>query len=89
MVTTPTGGEPIVERFELRLRMDATLTIRDNTGKESHWVKPGSEAAVFWNGIPGEAELALRYEALSQVAAATLEAVIVQSAEELRKHGLH
>lgn len=89
MVVTPNGGEPQVERFELRLRMDATLTIRDQTGKEQHWVKPGSEAAAFWNGMPGEEELALRYEALSRIASATLEAVIVQSTEELRKHGLH
>lgn len=89
MVATPNGDEPQVERFELRLRMDATLTIRDQTGKEQHWVKPGSEAAAFWNGMPSEPELVLRYEALSKVVASTLEAVIVQSTEELRKNGLH
>lgn len=81
--------EPTLERFELRLRMDATVSIHDSTGRVEHWVKPGSEAAATWNGMPSEPEIVLRYEALSRVAAATLEAVIVQATEELRKKGLH
>jgi hypothetical protein len=80
--------EPPIERFELRLRLDATVSIHDATGKVEHWVKPGSETAAIWSGMPSQTEIVLRYEALSKVAAATLEAVIVQTTEELRKNGL-
>jgi hypothetical protein len=82
-------AEPSIERFELRLRMDATISIHDSTGNVEQWIKPGSEAAVTWNGMPTAPEIELSYEALSKVAAATLKAVIVQSTEELRKKGLH
>lgn len=82
-------GEPPIERFELRLRMNATVAITDATGETKHWVKPGSEAAATWAGMPSQEEIVRRYEALSDVASATLKAVIVQSEEELRKRGLH
>lgn len=82
-------GEPPIERFELRLCLDATVAITDATGETKHWVKPGSEAATTWAGMPSQEEVVRRYDELSTVVAATLKAVIVQTEEELRKRGLH
>jgi hypothetical protein len=72
-----------VERMELRLRMDATVTVYDATGTPTDWLKPGSEAAVWWNGVPPEPELVARYQDLSTVASMTLEQVIVEVRKRL------
>jgi hypothetical protein len=72
-----------VERMELRLRMDATVTVYDATGTPTDWLKPGSEVAVWWNGVPPEPELVARYQDLSTVASMTLEQVIVEVRKRL------
>lgn len=74
-----------VVKFELKLKMDATVTIHDATGQATDWIKPGSEVGCTWNGVPTTEEITLRYESLSQVASATLEAVLVQTHNQLRK----
>lgn len=65
-----------VEKFELRVRMDATVTIFDALGQATDWVKPGSEVATTWRGVPTEEELALRFRAMTNVTQATLEDVL-------------
>jgi hypothetical protein len=54
-----------IERVELRLRLDATITMFDDRGDPINWFKPGSEAAVTWRGgIPTDKEIALAYKYL-------------------------
>lgn len=74
-----------VDRVEMRLRTDATVTIHDATGQAVHWIKPGAEMACQWPGMPTEVEMVLQYEALQKMVAATLEAQIVLTSEQLRK----
>jgi hypothetical protein len=78
-------SEPPIARFELRLKTDATISIHDTTGEVKHWIKPGSEVATTWAGWPSEAEIVERYRGLQQVMAATLEAQIALTNEELTK----
>ena len=83
-MSVPNNLEPVqVQRMELRLRMDATVTVYDATGQATDWLKPGSEAAVWWNGVPTEAEVVLRYEDLSKVTSLVLEQVIVEVRKRL------
>jgi predicted nucleic acid-binding OB-fold protein len=83
-MSIPENLEPVcVERMELRLRMDATVTVYDAAGQATDWLKPGSEAAVWWNGVPDQKELILRYNDLAEVAKATLQDVIVQVRKRL------
>jgi len=72
-----------VERMELRLRMDATITIHDDLGRATDWLKPGTEAAVFWNGVPTQEELILRYNDLTEVTKALLQDVIESARKRL------
>lgn len=65
-----------VERMELRLRMDATVTVYDDAGQATDWLKPGSEVAVTWRGVPTQEELMLRYNDLTTINQATLADVI-------------
>lgn len=74
-----------IEKFELRLRMDATITVYDGTGQATDWLKPGSEAGMTWKGMPTQEEVALRYEDLAAVASATLESVIISARARLDK----
>lgn len=77
---------PVVEvdRVELRLKMDATITVFDNAGQAVDWLKPGSEASVSWRGgIPSEEEVKLGYHYLHQRNAQALEEVIVQVRKRL------
>lgn len=64
------------DRFELRLRMDATVTVFDHNGQPTDWIKPGSEASMSWRGVPSQEELMLRYNDLTSVISATLEDVL-------------
>jgi hypothetical protein len=59
--------------FELRLRMDATITIKD------------PETAMVWDAIPDEPDLIAKYQIMEQAAADILETVIVKSNERLRE----
>lgn len=41
-----------IEFFELRMKLDTTLTIND-----TNWAKPGVEGAIRWKRLPTESEL--------------------------------
>ena len=84
--------EPEVERFELRLRLDATITVYDGAGQATDWLKPGAEAAVHWRGgIPSEAEVQLGYQHLQHtVLGPVLEEMVVllrRRIDEVRRGG--
>jgi hypothetical protein len=73
-----------VEKVELRLRLDATVTVYDGTGQATDWLKPGSEGAVTWRGgIPSEAEVELGYQYLHARNAQILEEVLVAMRKRL------
>jgi hypothetical protein len=73
-----------IQRVRLALRLDATITVYDDTGAPSDWLKPGSEASVTWNGIPSEPEVKLAYQYLEKRNADALERVIAQTQTRLR-----
>jgi len=50
-----------IESVELRLRMDATLTVTGVGTSPTEWLKPGAEASVRWRGQPNEEELVRAY----------------------------
>ena len=80
MKELPPSLPPVVEveKVELRLRMDATVTVYDAAGQASDWLKPGSEGAVTWRGgIPAEDEIKLAYQYLHARNAQALEEVLV------------
>lgn len=52
VVPDQVAGSPI-EFFELRMKLDTTLTIN-----ETHWMKPGVESAIRWRRLPDDRELA-------------------------------
>lgn len=84
MSAVPDHPPPVtVQAMELRLRMDATVTVYDAAGQPTDWLKPGSETAVWWNGIPSEQELVLRWQALTNANEATLSEVIKQIRQRL------
>ena len=72
--------EVTVEKFELRLRLDATVTVFDGAGQATDWLKPGAETAVTWRGgIPSQVEIQLGFKHMQHtVLAPVLEEVIVQ-----------
>lgn len=73
-----------VEKVELRLKMDATVTVYDAAGQATDWLKPGSEGGVTWRGgIPSEAEVKLGYEYLHARNAQALEEVLVAIRQRL------
>lgn len=78
------------ERFKLTLRMDATVTVYDAVGQASDWLKPGTEVSHTWKGMPTDVEITTRYASMKEVAAVTLEDVIVAAKaridKELRGH---
>lgn len=66
-----------IEKFELRLRMDATVSVYDSMGNATDWLKPGSETATTWKGMPVNEEIILRFRAMSDITSGTLEDVIL------------
>ena len=79
-----------IEKFKLTISMNATLTIFDSSGQPQDWVRPGSEAATTWHGMPSEAEVVLGYQNMAQITSATLEDVLVsvrQRLEETKRDG--
>jgi hypothetical protein len=72
-----------VQRMKLTIKMDATVTVYDASGQPTDWLKPGSEAAVSWNGVPTQEELMLRFNDLTTVTSATLESVLVEVRKKL------
>lgn len=82
-MSTPTDS------FKLTLRMDATVTIYDGTGQATDWLKPGTEVSHVWKGMPTDVEIITRYAAMKEVAATTLEDVIIAAKARIDKelHG--
>lgn len=58
-VPTPIGDGQI-EFVELRIKMDATLTVQTASAQPTEWIKPGVEAAIRWRGPEAPAEMQLR-----------------------------
>jgi len=73
------------DKFELRIRMDATVTMYDALGNPTSWLKPGSEVAHTWKGMPTVEEVILRYNDMETIAAGTLEKMIVTTQGEIEK----
>jgi hypothetical protein len=71
--------------FELRLRMDATITIKDGTGESTDWLKQGLETATIFDAMPTEAELIAAFGPMEKACSDILEVVIVKSSERLRE----
>lgn len=79
-----------IEKFELKISMSATVTVFDPAGQPSDWLKPASEAAYTWRGVPSQEEIVLRYRDLSDVTSITLEDVLVtvrKRLDEVRRNG--
>lgn len=72
-----------VSGFKLTLRMDATITIFDGTGRATDWLKQGTEASQSWKSVPTEAQVATAYQALEAVAANILEVVVTKNRQAL------
>lgn len=75
--------EPEIERFELMVKMEATITVYDQTGRPDAWLKPATSASCSWKGVPSEVELGLRYRDLTEATSATLEDVITNARTRL------
>lgn len=71
------------QSFQLEVRMDATITIKDGTGQVTDWLKPGSTASHTWKGMPTPEEVGLRYNDMKEVASAVLEDVIAATRQRL------
>lgn len=80
-----------IESVELKLRMDATLTVTGVGGQPSEWLKPGAEASIRWKGQPNREELVTAYLYMhQQMLAPMLEDVITELRQrmvEARRNG--
>lgn len=83
-------AEPPIEKFELQVSMDATITVFDGAGNPTDWLKPGTKVKTTWGGVPSEVELALRYGDMQTALALILGDVVESSRkrlDEARKGG--
>jgi hypothetical protein len=80
-----------IESVELKLKMDATLTVTGTGSQPTEWLKPGAEASIRWRGQPNQEELVAAYLYLhTQALAPMLEDVIKELRNrmvEARRHG--
>jgi hypothetical protein len=80
-----------IESVELKLRMDATLTVTGAGSQPTEWLKPGAEASVRWRGQPNQEELVAAYLYMhNQMLAPMLEDVITELRQrmvEARRNG--
>lgn len=80
-----------IESVELKLRMDATLTVTGVGAQPTEWLKPGAEASIRWRGQPNQQELVQAYLYMhTQMLAPMLEDVIKELRErmvEARRNG--
>jgi hypothetical protein len=80
-----------IESVELKLKMDATITVNGVGAQPTEWLKPGAEASIRWRGQPNQEELVAGYLYLhTQALAPMLEDVIKELRErmvEARRHG--
>lgn len=74
-----------VSGFKLTLRMDATITIFDGTGRATDWLKQGTEASQSWKSVPTQAQVAAAYGDLEAVASSILEAVVTTNRQRLEE----
>lgn len=80
-----------IESVELKLKMDATITVTGVGAQPTEWLKPGAEASIRWRGQPNQEELVAGYLYLhTKALAPMLEDVIKELRErmvEARRHG--
>lgn len=80
-----------IESVELKLRMDATLTVAGAGSQPTEWLKPGAEASVRWRGKPNQQELVAAYLYMhTQMLGPMLEDVITELRQrmvEARRNG--
>lgn len=80
-----------IEGVELKLRMDATLTVHGTGVSPTEWLKPGAEASIRWRGQPSHEQVVAGYLYLQQkMLAPMLEDVITELRQrmvEARRHG--
>jgi hypothetical protein len=76
-------AEPPIEKFELQVSMDATITVFDGAGNPTDWLKPGASAKTTWGGVPSETELALRYRDMQTAIAVVLGDVVENTRKRL------
>lgn len=68
-----------IESVELKLKMDATLTVTGVGSQPTEWLKPGAEASIRWRGQPSQQEMVAGYLFLQTKALAPmLEDVITE-----------
>jgi hypothetical protein len=68
-----------IESVELKLKMDATLTVAGVGSQPTEWLKPGAEASIRWRGQPSQEELVTAYLYMhNQMLAPMLEDVITE-----------
>lgn len=68
-----------IESVELKLKMDATLTVTGVGSQPTEWLKPGAEASIRWRGQPSQEEMVAGYLFLQTKALAPmLEDVITE-----------
>ena len=79
-----------IEWVELKLRLDATITVGGVGGSPTEWMKPGAEGAIRWRGQPGEEELVRGYLYIQEkMLKPMLEDVIVELRKRLQEARRH
>lgn len=89
MTSTEQPPPTRIDTFELRIRLDATLTVNGD-----QWIKPGTEGAITWRGqewngqwidpLPSEDELIAAYKRIEAgMVAPILEEIIALSQRRL------
>jgi hypothetical protein len=67
------------EKFELKVSMNATVTVFNDAGQPVEWLRPGTEAAHTWYGMPTVQEVLMRYQDMAEITSATLKDVLVSA----------
>jgi hypothetical protein len=75
-----------IEKFRLSVSMNATVTIFNDAGEATDWLRPGTESATTWRGMPSQEELILAYREMSNVAGVTLEDVLTSSRQRIEEY---
>ncbi len=72
-----------VESVELKLKLDATITVTSN-GQPSEWIKPGVEGKIVWRRVPTESETVAGYVYIQEkMLQPMLEDLVVQYRNQL------
>lgn len=70
-----------VDRFTLTMKLDASLSISSG-GQLQNWIKPGVEAAVSWQGIPTEEQVASATDFLNKEIVEPIVAHVIKESQE-------